>query len=283
MDIIIKGSDAILAGEFIEPDIVFDCGQCFRFTKREDIWTGVAHGRVLNVQKTEEGLRLIGGAADAESIWRGYFDADTSYADILTEISADDTVRSAAADFKGMRLLRQQPFETLISFIISANNNIKRISKIIEAVCALAGEEIAEGKYAFPTPEALAALSEEQLTACGAGYRAPYIKKTATAVAEGLDIESLRSMDYLEAKKALIALPGVGPKVADCILLFSLDHTCAFPQDVWIKRALKDIYGVAFKNDKELVAFAAEKFGRYAGIAQQYIFHYARTHAEEAK
>ena len=181
MDIIIKGSDAILAGEFIEPDIVFDCGQCFRFTKREDIWTGVAHGRVLNVQKTEEGLRLIGGAADAESIWRGYFDADTSYADILTEISADDTVRSAAADFKGMRLLRQQPFETLISFIISANNNIKRISKIIEAVCALAGEEIAEGKYAFPAPEALAALSEEQLTACGAGYRAPYIKKTATA------------------------------------------------------------------------------------------------------
>jgi len=278
MEILIDGRDAILEGEYIDPDIVFDCGQCFRFKKTDDIWQGVAHERVLRVKDAPEGLRLIGAADDAETIWRGYFDADRSYADILKLISSDEAVRTSAETFKGMRLLRQQPFETLISFIISANNNIKRIMGIIDKLCTLAGKEIAEGFYAFPTPEAIAALTEQQLVECGAGYRAPYIIETAGAVADGIDLEALRTMDYLEAKSKLCALKGVGPKVADCILLFSLDHGCAFPQDVWIKRALKEIYGVSFKNDKELVTFALEHFGENAGIAQQYIFHYARIH-----
>ena len=277
MKILINGANAVLAGEYIDPDIVFDCGQCFRFRKTGDTWTGVAHERVLTVRDTAEGLELIGAAKDAETIWRGYFDADRSYADILKQLSSDEAVRMSAETFRGMRLLRQEPFETLISFIISANNNIKRIMGIIDALCRLAGREIAPGMYAFPEPKAIAALEEHQLTECGAGYRAPYIVKTARAVADGFDLEALRAMDYIDAKKQLLTLYGVGPKVADCILLFSLDHGCAFPQDVWIKRALAGIYGVSFKNDRELVSFAREHFGDNAGIAQQYIFHYART------
>ena len=175
-------------------------------------------------------------------------------------------------------MLNQQPFELLISAIVSANNNLKRIKSIVEKICAACGEPfLAEGRrfYRFPVPERLAALTEEELLDCGCGYRAPYILASARAVADGFDLEKVGMLPYGQAKAELCRLPGVGPKVADCILLFSLRKTDAFPADVWIKRVMERLYGFT-GNDKQLYAFAREKFGPYAGIAQQYLFYYAR-------
>ena len=190
------------------------------------------------------------------------------------------------------------------SFIISANNNIKRISGIIDRLCSLAGEKLPVryfsdcaaadcdfGKssevFAFPTPERIAALSEDELKQIGAGYRAPYIIKSAKRIADGYDLEKLRSLPTAEARKELLTFPGVGPKVADCILLFSLGHADAFPVDVWIERAMTELY---FSDSstadtpaarpapaKSEIQAAARSIGKLSGIVQQYIFFYARN------
>jgi N-glycosylase/DNA lyase len=171
-------------------------------------------------------------------------------------------------------MLNQEPFETLISFIISANNNIGRIRGIIDRLCRLYGEPfgcVGGARYAFPTPERLAALEADDFFGCGCGYRAPYLRETSRAVADGFDLEGLRELPYEQAKKQLVRLKGVGPKVADCVLLFSLGKTDAFPADVWIKRVMKKLYGFE-GNDKQIYEFARERFGECAGIAQQSCF-----------
>ena len=270
-----------ITGEDIRPEIVFDCGQCFRFNPDGCGYTGVAHKKVLHAEKTNSGLFLYPCTQDDfKNIWFEYFDLGLCYSDIEESFKKDGVLAKTIECSKGMRLLVQEPFETLISFIISANNNIGRIKGIIERICALCGEEIEfeGGKYhAFPKPDVLAGLTEEQLKLCGAGYRAQYIRETSQVVAQGdFDLFRLYDMDYNEAKKCLITLKGVGPKVADCILLFAYGKKNAFPVDVWMRRVLIGMYGFEPKNPAQAEAFAAEHFGEYAGIAQQYLFNYAR-------
>ena len=180
----------------------------------------------------------------------------------------------------GIRVFNQEPFEALISFIISANNNIKRISGIIDRLCALAGERLeldGTEMYAFPSPDAIASLSVDRLTAIGAGYRAPYIIESAKKIADGYDLEKLRDMSLESARKELLSFKGVGPKVCDCILLFSLGHTDAFPIDVWIDRAMNELFFDSVPPKKTEMREAVKSIGEYSGIIQQYIFFHARA------
>lgn len=255
----------------------FDCGQCFRFDETEVGYEGVALGSYLLVRNTGKEISLYPcSEQDFEAKWKNYFDLDRDYACLFS--GADKVLSEGLRCAEGLRILNQPCFETLISFIISANNNVKRIRGIIRRLCEKYGEPFRfEGRtfYNFPSPGVLAALHPKDLADTGAGYRAPYIIKTSKIISEGFDLESLRQKPYADAKKALMNLPGVGPKVADCVLLFSLGHSCAFPADVWIKRVLLQQYG--FKgNDKQTAAFAIDKFGKHAGIAQQYLFFWIR-------
>lgn len=262
-----------------EPRHIFDNGQCFRWRAQEDgSYSGIAHGRYLNVSKIDGGAKLYPcNPDDFENIWRAYFDFDRDYGALFAG-TRDGALLAGQHYAPGLRVLNQQPFETLISFIISANNNITRIRGIIGRLCEKYGApvEFAGNTYfAFPAPPALAAASEADFKALGLGYRAPYVQKTAQTVSGGFSLNEVVRMSYADAKKALCRLPGVGPKVADCVLLFSLGKTRAFPADVWIKRFLLNEYGFS-GNDRQISDFAYQRFGNLAGIAQQYLFYYAR-------
>ena len=281
MQFAFENGDTIITGERIDPAIVFDCGQCFRFfPDGDDEFSGVAHGRLLRVLDKKDAIVLKDvDEAEFNSRWRDFFDLDTDYSAITSAFEEDEIVSAAVRSCPGMRLLNQEPFETLITFIISANNNIPRIRKIVEAICRLCGDRInCEGeRYAFPSPEQLAALSEEDLKKCGAGYRAAYIAETSKVIADRkVDLNAVEKLEYTAAKKELCRLKGVGPKVADCILLFSMHKKNAFPMDVWIKRTLNVLFGFTPKNDKEAMEFARDRFGEWGGIIQQYLFWYAR-------
>lgn len=284
MDIVFEDNKTIIKNidRFSLHD-VFESGQTFRFNGDGKRFEGVAFGRYLSVERRAKDVILYPcPREDFENIWKHYFDLDRDY-DNLFE-NADEYLKEGMDYGKGLRILNQYPFETLISFIISANNNIKRIKGIVSRLCEKYGESFEfEGRefYKFPTAEVLAAANEDDLKAIGLGYRAPYIKKTAVAVNEGFSLEEVQAFPYIEAKKKLCTLMGVGPKVADCILLFSMEKSEAFPADVWIKRVLERLYG--FKGtDKQTVAFALEKFGKNAGFAQQYLFFWARENMREA-
>ena len=284
IEIIWKEDCAILTGEQMDPALIFNCGQAFRFEQEEETgaYRGIAYGRQICCRKTQNGMELFPVTPEEmEEIWKGYFDLDFCYPPEDARFSSDAVLREAAQCCAGLRILRQEPFETIITFILSANNNIARIRGIIKKLCELAGEPIAPGGFAFPTPQALALQSEETLRACGAGYRARYVLETARKVAEGYDLERFYGMDYAAARAELCELSGVGPKVADCILLFAYQKREAFPADVWIRRMLGELYGFAPKNDKEILQFASEHFGEYGGLAQQYLFHYMRTKAKQ--
>ena len=280
MEIVYSGKSAVISGDYIDIRTVFDCGQFFRYFEEGDLRYAIAGDKLVYLENDAESLRLYPVTKeDIEDFWYDFLRLDMSYRETEERFLQDDVLKKTVPVCRGMRILHQQEFETLISFIISANNNIKRIKKIIEAVCALAGEKKATGEreyFAFPTPEALSRVTEEQLYQCGAGYRAPYIVKTARAVNEGFDLKKVYDMDYDEAKKYLCTLMGVGPKVADCILLFAYNKFEAFPVDTWVKKILKEYYSFEPKTNAQAVEFAAQRFGREAGIAQQYLFHYIR-------
>lgn len=248
------------------------CGQCFRFKEREDgSFSGVAMGKEITLGKKDDTLTLFCSEEDFE-LWRVYFDLDTDYGKIKEDLSKIHPTLAEAAKFApGIRILRQEPFEALISFIISQNNNIKRISGIVEKLCALFGDEIADGIYAFPTLEALENVTVEDLAPVKSGFRAKYIVDAVSKVKSGeVDLEKVKSLSFDEAKAELMKIKGVGEKVAHCVLLYGFHRLEGFPMDVWMKRAM----AVLFPENK------GEDFGEFAGIAQQYIFHYARLHPE---
>lgn len=257
---------------------IFESGQAFRFARIAGGYEGVALGGYIRVTQEEDGVFLYPCTPEEyEEKWVHYFDLDRDYACLFAG-AKDKTLKESLACAAGLRILNQPPFETLISFILSANNNVGRIRGIVRRLCEQFGEPFMfEGRtyYDFPTPAALAGAGESEVLAAGAGYRAPYVTGAARAVLGGFDLSALRDTDYAEAKRALMTLPGVGPKVADCVLLFSLGHSRAFPADVWIKRLLQKHYG--FKgNDVQTAAFAKKTFGEHAGIAQQYLFFWIR-------
>lgn len=255
------------------------CGQCFRWLPDPDTdgaWRGVAHGRSVTALREGDSLYIRPAPVADAALWADYFDLGREYAAIEARFLGDERLRPAYGAARGIRIFRQESFETLVSFIISANNHIPRIRGIVERLCALAGASLGPGVYAFPTPEALARLSEADLRRIGAGYRAPFLLGSARRVAEGFDLEALRALPLEDARKALCSLPGVGPKVADCVALFSLGHTAAFPMDVWMKRAMKALLFDGREATAKELAQAIADLGEDAGILQQYIFHYAR-------
>lgn len=246
-----------------------DCGQAFRFEPITDTkWCGVACQRYLEIEKLSDGRFVLYNVSqnEFEEIWQYYFDLDRDYREIIETISQNEILKAAAQYGNGIRVLNQPPWETLCSFIISQNNNIKRIKGIISRLCEAYGEKI-EGGYTFPTAETLAKLEPDDLAPLRAGFRAKYIIDAARKVANGeVKLDILKSMPYADAKAQLLKIKGVGPKVADCTLLFSHGHIEALPKDVWIKKALQQLFG------GELPEIAQP----YAGIVQQYIFFYAR-------
>lgn len=274
-----KEEHAYLIGEPMDPAVIFRCGQAFRFSYDSQMgaYGGIAHKRQIWCRKLENGMEIFPVTPEQiEEIWWDYFDLGFCYPPKEMVSGHDAVLLKAIECCRGLRILRQEPFETIVAFILSANNNIARIRGIIEKLCALAGEQIAPGAFAFPEPRDLAALQEEQLLACGAGYRAKYVLLTARKIAGGYDLQRFFHMDYPSARKELCEFPGVGPKVADCILLFAYQKREAFPADVWIRRMLCELYGFEAKSDRQIMEFAARHFGVYGGIAQQYLFHYMR-------
>ncbi len=257
-----------------EPEDIFECGQCFRWNKNEDgSYTGVAFNRLLTVSKTDDGIMF----SDDSKIWNEYFDLNTDYAEIKKTLSADEITKKAIEKGQGIRILKQDFFETVISFIISQNNNIPRIKGIVEKLCERYGKEIEKGYYAFPEKEILAVLKREDLTFLRAGYRDSYIIDAAQKLTNNeINMEIVKNAPIEEARKEISKIKGVGPKVADCILLFGAARYEVFPTDVWMKRVLTRLYGFENLTPNQINAFAKEKYGNLAGFAQQYLFYSAR-------
>ncbi len=274
---------------------IFDCGQCFRFVCEEDgSYSGVFRRSLINVSLQEQGnimkvKRILGESIDEEELYR-FFDLESSYERIKEKFKAkDEVMKKAILKGEGIRILRQDFFETLITFIISQNNNISRIRKNIESICAAYGSEVEAGSgiYAFPTAEELAGAKEKDLKALKLGYRAGYIVKSVEHYIKKKDriqrcIEKL-AKEYEKQEEEnlfneLMKFPGVGAKVADCIMLFATPCKNRFPIDTWIKKIMEEKYAmkVESKKDKDKVQkFVEVKFSPYAGIAQQYLFYSA--------
>ncbi|MEG0843490.1 MAG: DNA glycosylase [Romboutsia sp.] len=267
-----------------DPKHIFECGQCFRWHKQEDgSYTGVAKGKILNVKREDEKIYLNNtNLKDFEEIWSNYFDLDTDYAKIKNELKKMDEYLDKACDFGfGIRILKQDGWEMLISFIISSNNRIPMIQKAIENLSRNFGTYIGEyeGKkyYAFPTPEQLGNATQEEIRACQTGFRDKYIKSTADrVVAESDDVCRYRKLDTDTCLKELTKFNGVGPKVADCIALFGMQKLDTFPVDVWVKRVMQEFYVNEEMSLPKIRIFAVDKFGDLSGFAQQYLFYYAR-------
>lgn len=246
-----------------------DCGQCFRWTKTDDgCWSGTVYGKNLLLSQTDDGILFYNTTKEEfDSIWVKYFDLERNYGEVLSVISENETLKKAGSLCSGIRILRQEPFEALCSFIISQNNNIPRIKGIIDRLCRLCGE-CKDGVYQFPTANVLAKMTPEDLAPIRSGFRARYIIDAAKKCdSKEIDFELIKNLPLEEARNELTKIVGVGVKVADCTLLFGLGRIDAFPADVWIKRAMQSLF------DGNLPECALP----YAGIVQQYIYHYART------
>ncbi|MDR2501757.1 MAG: DNA-3-methyladenine glycosylase 2 family protein [Oscillospiraceae bacterium] len=270
MEITVSNGDiVILSPEDFAPEPIFECGQCFRWNKSgEREYAGVAFGKPLRIIWDDARVTLC-GAADDEALWREYFDLDRDYGEIRSAFGFDAHMSLAAQFGRGIRILRQEPWEALCSFIVSQCNNIPRIKKIIEALCRLCGEAIGDGLYAFPAPERVADLSPEQLSSLRAGYRGAYIHSAALSVSSGaFDLGAASRLPEKDALAALLSLPGVGTKVASCAALFGLHMLDFFPIDTWMKKSLANHYPGGFDP---------KAFSPYAGIAQQYLFYYERS------
>ncbi|HJW65492.1 MAG TPA: DNA glycosylase [Candidatus Bathyarchaeia archaeon] len=274
-------------------DVTLRCGQVFRWDKRGDWWYGVVGDHPLKVRQSS-GLLEFAGVN--ETFVGRYFSLDHDLQKIGKEVGKDAHVKAALSEFWGLRIVGQPPWECLVSFICATYKSVAAIRQMLLRLSAKFGEKaVFEGRdfHAFPTAERLAKASLRELEDCGLGYRAKYVLETSKMVCAGdLDFNDLLRMDYLEAKEALCELPGVGSKVADCVLLFSLGKLEAFPVDVWVKRIILKYYsehfpagfveklscqkGFSDADYERLNGFGREYFGAYAGYAQEYLYHYER-------
>lgn len=249
-----------------------DCGQSFRWVENDGKFSGVAFRKKVEIYFEDDYLFIDNTTVeDYENIWKSYLDLELDYGKIREDIKKlHPVLEEACAYAPGIRILRQEPWEALCTFIISQNNNIKRIKGIVERLCESFGDKI-DDYYTFPSAEKLAELAPEDLAPIRAGFRNKYIIDAAVKVNSGeVVLEKCRTLEYDDARAELMKIKGVGVKVADCTLLFGLHRVEAFPVDVWMKRALEKLFPDMTEND----------FGEYAGIAQQYIFHYSRMHPE---
>lgn len=262
---------------------IFDCGQCFRWNREEDgSYTGVVKNRVINVE--QDGSKIIFNNVtenDYEDIIKNYFDLDTDYLKIKSTVNTDSIMDEAIQFGEGIRILNQDEWETMISFMISANNRIPMIKKVIENLSTSYGEYICSYRgrdyYSFPTAERLSEVPVEKIQECKAGFRAPRIKEAAERFLKERDIVyNIKNTSYDEGLEYLKTYKGIGDKVANCILLFSMRQFDTFPVDVWVRRVMQTLYVDKNTKDKEIRKFAEDKFGNYSGYAQQYLFYYAR-------
>lgn len=264
----------IFKSECFDLKQTFLCGQCFRWSQTENGgFSGIAMGRRLELFQNGSEITIRGISEEDIPLWRSYFDLDTDYSAYIKKFSADETLRAACAHSPGIRILRQEPFETLISFIISQNNNIPRISGIIGRLCENFGEKLSGGGYAFPTAKKLSGITPDDLAPLRAGFRARYIADAVEKVNSGaVDFDRIAALPLDEARESLKLIVGVGDKVADCVLLFGFHKLDAFPKDVWIKRIMAEYY----PNGLPDCTKGAE------GIAQQYLFDYIRNKEKTA-
>ena len=263
-----------------------ECGQCFHFQKLAEGEYGlVASHRFLHAKQEGDELCLYDTSIeDAKDFWIEYFDLDRDYGAIKKKLlGEDDKLTEAVQTMWGVRILNQEFFETLISFIISQNKQIPHIKQIVATISKLYGDKLAEmdgyGFYSFPTIEQMKNVTEEDLKECKTGFRAPYIRDAVVRVAAGeFDEKALRNMSVAECNEMLTHIKGVGPKVANCVSLFGLGHREAFPVDVWIKRIVEMLYFDGNETAVEKIGqFGTERFGKYGGYAQQYLFYYGKS------
>jgi len=288
--------------ESFEPKHIFECGQCFRWNKEQDeSYTGVVGNNILNVKKEQNNIIIKGMCEDnIQDVCIRYFDLETDYNKIKAELSKIDNNMKVSIEYgSGIRILKQDSWEALISFIISANNNIPRIKGIIEKISKKYGKEIEWNNtkyYTFPTPEELSKASVKDLRLLGLGFRDTRVFETTKIINnKEVDLAKLeKTEDKKDLREELLKFPGVGPKVADCIMLFSMKKHEVFPIDVWVKRVMTELYldelidkkqgKVINEKSKQLpeiknqkiLQLAESKFGKLAGIAQQYLFYWRR-------
>lgn len=257
-------------------------GQAFRWRRDGERgavgWIG---SRPARVEASAEGLAAwsLAGSPLSEREAADYFDARRDYRAIERRLFRDATFKSAARGVAGVRILRQEAFETLVAFVVSSNNNIARIARSIEALSRIAGRRVETSlgpMWRFPEPEALAGVPVERLRAeANLGYRDRYVQESAARITTAdVDLDAMTSLPTPELRDALMRLPGVGRKVADCVMLFAYGRTEVFPVDTWVRRAMTELYGAPDRplTDREIAEVAARRFGADAGIAQQYLF-----------
>ncbi|MDE5973875.1 MAG: DNA-3-methyladenine glycosylase 2 family protein [Eubacterium sp.] len=270
MNITYKGNDIILENvECLDLDLTLDCGQAFRWVKNDDnSWSGVVKGVYLNISKNDDTVTLKNTTKENyENIWKDYFDFEKDYTKICDTLKQDKLIAPTVDEYYGIRILNQDSWEALCSFVISQQNNIKRIKGIIDRLCRTYGDEVCNGFYSFPSAEKLSKLTVEDFEALGTGYRAKYLEKLSKAVVGGeIDLEKIKTLSLDDARKELLSIYGVGIKVANCALLFGFGFYDAFPVDVWMKRVM-EYYPEGLP----------QCFNGIGGIAQQYLFHWARN------
>lgn len=287
---------------------ILECGQCFRWERITDTdYIIVAYRRVIEVIQEGSTVTILNtNMKDFNEIWKQYFDLEVNYGEIKEELSKDELLRKSVEFGYGIRILNQDPFEILISFIISARNSIPSIKKTVKKICERWGEKIeykGNEYYTFPTPQAIKDATLEEIQETGASFRSKYIVDTIKKVNEAIevkediklnpskyderpeildfDLEYIKSLGDDECHIALQKFMGVGAKVADCIMLFSMTKHSAFPVDVWVKRAMIHFYVAPDVSLNKMRVFARDKFGALSGMAQQYLFYYARENKIE--
>lgn len=297
---IIEKDNAIIIKDAQDFNIkqILECGQCFRWEKKDELnYIIVAFGKVIEVEQIGNDVTIYNTSLkDFNDIWEKYFDLEKDYTVIKESLSKDEILRKSIEFGYGIRILNQDPFEMLISFIISARNSIPAIMKTIKKISEKWGDKLeynGETYYSFPTPRQLKDATLEDIVATGASFRGKYIFDTVAKVNESLDknetgvnledivdicydLDKIKSLNDDECHVALQNFKGVGAKVADCIMLFSMGKHSAFPVDVWVKRAMIHFYVAPDVSLQKMRILAREKFGKYSGVAQQYLFYYAR-------
>ncbi|MCZ7384424.1 MAG: DNA glycosylase [Candidatus Methanoperedens sp.] len=256
-------------------DLTLSCGQVFRWEKNER-WAGVVNGELIRARQLDAEV-IIDSALDKKFI-RDYFRLDDDMEKIYASMNKDQKIASLIRKYRGLRLIRQDPWECLVSYICSSNNTIRNIRNSIRRMCECFGDKIYEGYFSFPTPESLSEVQLCDMEQCRLGFRAPRVLKIASMIAKNeFDLYGIKTLSYEEGRRELVKIDGVGNKIADCVLLFAFGKLESFPVDTHIEQIMDMYYGDKFKGSKskkreEIAEFAREYFGKYCGYAQEYLY-----------
>lgn len=278
IDISIDEGRAVASGLYFDAQLtLIDSAQSFSWVHEGGArYSAVVGDRYVELTSLDDGFSLYPCTPNDIPFFMDYFDLRRDYGALGGACHNYPVALAAINLLPGLRVLKQPVWDTLISFIISANNNVGRIRRLVAAVCREYGREITPGKHAFPTPRQLYDSGEPALTRLGMGYRANYLIETSRAVIDGFPLWTLAGLPYDQAHRELLKLKGVGDKVADCVQLFALGQTRAFPVDVWVGRLMRGWFGMEEYSNREISLRAIDMFGDEAGLVQQFLFHCAR-------